>query len=261
MCILFIAIEQHPDYPLVIAANRDEFYSRPTQPSHFWEDDEAVLAGKDLQSGGTWMGVNKAGYLAALTNFRAPHLIMENAPSRGYLVSNYLREPDIDYSEMLVSSAATYNGYNLLFGHWTKLSVFNNVTGNLTNLTAGVYGLSNANLDTPWPKLTSGVDALTGYLQQAKKVAPQELFEILSRRELAADHELPDTGISKEWEKALSSIFINLNSYGTRSSTVMMIDRQNQCHWYERNYNQSASVDCEIQQRFDLAKGKCGETL
>ena len=253
MCILFIAIEQHPDYPLVIAANRDEFYARPTQSSHFWEGDKSVLAGKDLQSGGTWMGVNTAGYLAALTNFRAPHLNMEQAPSRGYLVSNYLREPDDDYARTLSTSAANYNGYNLLFGHWTKLSVFNNVSGKLNRLTRGVYGLSNANLDTPWPKLTSGVDALTGYLQQAKTVTPQALFEILSRRELAADHELPDTGISKEWEKALSSIFINLDTYGTRSSTIVMIDRDYQCHWYERNYNERALVEDEAHEQINLA--------
>ena len=254
MCILFIAIEQHPDYPLVVAANRDEFYARPTQSSHFWVDNDAIFAGKDLQSGGTWMGVNKAGYLAALTNFRAPHLNMDNAPTRGYLVSNYLREPHNDYAETLMSSASTYNGYNLLFGHWTKLSVFNNVSGSLNSLSNGVHGLSNANLDTPWPKLTSGVDALSDYMQQTKTIEPSDLFEILSRRELAADHELPDTGISKEWEKALSSIFINLDSYGTRSSTLLLIDRDHQCHWHERNYNDKAQLERETHQMLNLTE-------
>lgn len=253
MCILFIAIQQHPDYPLIIAANRDEFYARPTRSSQFWAEEPDILAGMDLQSGGSWMGINRRGYLAALTNFRAPHLIRADAPSRGFLVSNYLRQPEQNYSNTLLSTASDYNGFNLLYGHWTALSVFNNVTESLTPLTKGVYGLSNANLDTPWPKLTSGVDTLSEYLQQAETVKPMALFDILSNQELATDNELPDTGISKQWEKALSSIFINLESYGTRSSTLLMIDKAAQCHWLERVFNDKAELDAEEHFQFGLS--------
>ncbi len=246
MCILFIAVNQHPDYPVVIAANRDEFYGRPTQTSHFWDDYPDILAGRDLQSGGTWMGLNRQGYIAALTNFRDPKMNNPEAPSRGHLVSDFLKRPSTNYADSLVSTRSHYNGYNLLYGKWSELAVYNNVENTHNKLGSGVYGLSNANLDTPWPKLTSGVDALSKYLNGHKKIEMDGLFRILADRSLAAEQDLPDTGISKAWEKALSSIFIHLETYGTRSSTLLLIDRNESATWCERTFSNDGQMEQEL---------------
>ena len=163
MCILFIAVNQHPDYPLIVAANRDEFFERPTSVSAFWQDYPQLLAGKDLRAGGTWMGINQWGKLAALTNIRDPQRIDPDALSRGELVSHYLQQsPDSkDYLTRLNATGTNYNGFNLLFGDWNNLRVFNNHTLQSETLTSGVYGLSNASLNTPWPKTVQGMAQLT----------------------------------------------------------------------------------------------------
>ncbi|MEL0067827.1 MAG: NRDE family protein [Gammaproteobacteria bacterium] len=242
MCILFIAIEQHPLYPLIIAANRDEFYARPTQESAFWPESPELLAGRDLQSGGTWMGVNKSGYIAALTNVRDLTRNDQDAISRGHLVSNFLQQPQTDYEHELQQSADHYNGYNLLYGHWRNLSVYNNINDTLQRLSAGVYGLSNAMLDTPWPKLSSGVQNLTHLLASDPEQLPEQLFTVLADSNRAADEHLPDTGIGLAYERALSSIFINLDNYGTRSSTVVLISDDQQLQWYERSYDDRGTI-------------------
>lgn len=248
MCILFIAIKQHPKYPLIIAANRDEFYARPTAVSKFWSDYPDVLAGRDKQSGGTWMGINTQGYLAALTNFRDPKLNQENAPSRGHLVSDYLIKPSTDYRDHLEAQGNQYNGYNLLCGHWEELSVYNNVSRQHSLLSPGYYGLSNAMLDTPWPKLSHGVRALRETVNSSKdtpKSIQESLFSVLADQTLSSDDQLPDTGIGLEFEKALSSIFINLDSYGTRSSTVLMISNTSEVSWLEKSFSSQGQLESE----------------
>lgn len=240
MCILFIAVEQHPDYPLVIAANRDEFFARPTQPSHWWHDSPAVLAGMDNEAGGTWMGINKTGYLAALTNIRDPHKTVENPISRGKLVSDYLIAPKTDYNNTLQEQKLRFNGYNLLFGHWRNLSVYNNHLDSLAMLTKGVYGLSNANLNSPWPKITTGTQRLALYCKHEATLDNDALFTLLHDKTKASDETLPQTGVPLEWERKLSSIFIQGEEYGTRSSTILKIDQEGLADWSERTFNNAA---------------------
>lgn len=244
MCILFIGVDQHPDYPLIVAANRDEFHARPTQTSSFWQQYPGVLAGKDLQAGGSWMGISMKGKLAALTNIRAPGHERQSTMSRGKLVMDFLVE-DIaseNYLQRLSKQAANYNGYNLLFGHLDNLQVYNNFEDSVYALTKGVYGLSNANLNTAWPKLDLGRTELVKYCRQTSPLNIEHLFALLGNNTKAKDEVLPQTGVSIEWERKLSSIFITSPDYGTRSSTVLLVDRFKQVFWQERSFNSAAQL-------------------
>ncbi|MGB2105575.1 MAG: NRDE family protein, partial [Glaciecola sp.] len=182
MCILFIAVDQHPDYPLIIAANRDEFHARLTQPSHFWKSKPHMLAGKDLQAGGTWLGVAKNGHIAALTNIRAPSKERFDAMTRGELVVNALQYKGSweVHTQHLKNTATDYNGFNLVYGDWKNLQVFNSHTQEHHALKQGVYGLSNAQLNTPWPKTQQGVNALNALCQSKQPLVVEQLFAILS---------------------------------------------------------------------------------
>jgi uncharacterized protein with NRDE domain len=255
MCILFVAIEQHDRYPLIIAANRDEFFNRPTTPSHLWGE-KRILSGIDQQAGGTWMGINTNGYIAALTNIRAPNRINDNAISRGNLVSQYLQVPTDNYAIDLQNSQFDYNGYNLLFGPWNKLNVYNNHLNELSSLGKGFYGLSNANLNSPWPKINKGVGKLKSYCLSgdniSHRVDNEALFELLLDTTTALDQELPQTGVPLEWERKLSSIFIQGDNYGTRSSTILKIDTQQQVTWSERTFNNKASCISEQNYQFNI---------
>jgi uncharacterized protein with NRDE domain len=250
MCILFVAVNQHKDYPLIIAANRDEFFNRGTSESHIWDSEHGIIAGKDLQAGGTWMGINKNGYVASLTNVRDPQKIQADAVTRGKLVSHYLQQPEDGYHQTLSSNKDIFNGYNLLFGKWNNLSVYNNHLDQLQQLTDGYYGLSNASLDSPWPKINKGVSKLEEYCQDGHDVNPEILFTLLLDKSLAADQDLPKTGIPIDWERRLSSIFILGDEYGTRSSTVLKVDKQQNVQWYERTYDNTAR--CTSSQSFNF---------
>jgi uncharacterized protein with NRDE domain len=244
MCILFIAVEQHPNFPLIIAANRDEFHPRPTQASAFWPEYPDVLAGKDLEAGGSWMGVSKQGKLAALTNIRAPGKERADANSRGELVMDFLSKDysGSDYLRHLSKSAGKYNGYNLLFGQLDNLQVYNNFEDSVYSLNKGIYGLSNANLNSPWPKLDLGRSELARYCQQSAELNIEHLFKLLGNSSQADDEVLPQTGVPIEWERRLSSIFISSPEYGTRSSTVLLLDSFKQVFWQERSFNPQSDV-------------------
>jgi uncharacterized protein with NRDE domain len=254
MCILFIAVNQHSDYPLVIAANRDEFHQRPTQSSHWWEDLPNILAGRDLQAGGTWMGITKSGKFAALTNIRDPKRINENAKSRGELVVNGLLKNTDNYHTSLAQSKSEYNGYNILYGDIHNLKVYNNFEDSLQTLTTGVYGLSNAALNSPWPKTTKGMQALSDYCQSAKDIETDALFTLLRDDVKAPDHELPDTGVPYDWEKQLSSAFIVTPEYGTRCSTVLLVAENGECHWQERAFDSNANIIGEREYSFTIER-------
>ena len=256
MCIVFVAIEQHPRYPLIIAANRDEFFNRPTLPSHVWGPSRNIVAGIDQEAGGTWMGVNKAGYLAALTNIRAPQTLKPHVKSRGELVSHYLQQPTTNYQQALEQSRQDFNGYNLLFGHWKNLYVYNNHLNHLTHLKKGFYGLSNASLNSPWPKIVKGLARLKTYCentsQDPEHIIDKQLFELLRDPNKANENELPRTGIPMEWERKLSSIFIQADHYGTRASTVLKIDTNQKVSWCEHTYNSGAVCISEQNYQFDI---------
>ena len=252
MCIVFIAIKQHAHYPLIIAANRDEFFARPTAPSHFWQTKPRVLAGVDQQAGGTWMGINAHGHIAALTNIRSPQSVLPKALSRGRLVTDYLLSPHDGYYTELHHKRDKFNGYYLLFGPWHNLQVYNNQLDQLTPLSPGCYGLSNASLNSPWPKLTSGLKIFADYCRGAQPIDDHAIFTLLRNNTRADAAALPDTGVSAEWESRLSSIFVQSSDYGTRSSTVLKIDHHHHVYWREHSFAGDAQFVCEQSFEFDI---------
>jgi uncharacterized protein with NRDE domain len=220
MCLILLSYKTHADYPLVVAANRDEFFVRPTAPAAFWPAAQHVLAGRDLQAGGTWLGITRNGRFAALTNYRDP---AQNAqrPSRGALVADFLTgtETPADYLARIAASGIEYNGYNLLLGDGDTLWWASNVTGEQHALAPGIYGLSNDVLDTPWPKVGAGKTALGRALNALPDDTP--LFHLLRNDAVYPDEHLPATGVPPEWERLLSAAFVKSPAYGTRCSTVL----------------------------------------
>ena len=238
MCLLLIAYKTNPNYKLIIAANRDEFYKRPTAPAHFWEDNPSLLAGKDLEAGGTWMGITKDGKFAGITNYRDMKNIKNDAPTRGKIVSDFLlnNHSADNFGESLKSSANLYNGYNLIFGSDEELFYFSNQTKKVIKLTPGIYGLSNHLLDTPWPKVEKSKASFSETINK-KDVSEEELFEILSDREMPPDNLLPDTGLKLEIERAVAPVFVETPMYGTRSSTVIFWDFNDKISFMEKSLN------------------------
>lgn len=224
MCLILVAWRAHPDFPLVVAANRDEFFARPTAAAQWWPAPADIFAGRDLQAGGTWLGVNRRGAFAGLTNFRDPAAQRANAPSRGSLVAQALVEggPAAAHLARLAGEASAYNGFNLMFSDGRDLAVFESVSGRGQVLGPGVYGLSNHLLDTPWPKVLAAKSQLHTALERLPDSAP--LLALLRDDRPAPDAALPRTGVSLEWERLLSSAFIRAPGYGTRCSTVILMD-------------------------------------
>ncbi|MGH7518324.1 MAG: NRDE family protein [Gemmatimonadales bacterium] len=238
MCLILIAFDSHPDYGLIVAANRDEFYDRPTRPAGFWSDAPSVLAGRDLEAGGTWLGIDRCGRFAAVTNYRQGEREPTAARSRGHLVSDYLTT-DIDpqvHLERVERDAALYNGFNLIAGDFRRLLYFSNREGRVRTLAPGVYGLSNHLLDTAWPKVTATKSALDALLKNDAAELIPGLFALLDDRRQAADQLLPRTGVSPKWERLLSSAFIVTEGYGTRSSTVVLVGRDRGVVFVERSF-------------------------
>lgn len=243
MCLILFAWKMDRNFPLVLAANRDEFYERPSAPADFWEDAPDLLAGKDLREGGTWLGITRGGRVAALTNYRDPASLKIGAPSRGMLVSDYLRgrESPGAYLVRIAPEADRFNGFNLLVGDTEELFCFSNRNaGAREPLRPGIYGLSNHLLDTPWPKVAQGKRALKTILQGERGPLPEAIFALLADRTRSPDDRLPDTGVGLEWERLLSPLFIESPSYGTRSSTVLLIDGYGCVAFTERVFNGTA---------------------
>lgn len=251
MCLILMAYRVHPDYELLVAANRDEFYDRPTAPLAFWDDHPALLAGRDLQEGGAWMGLSGAGRFAALTNYRDPDRVRLDAPSRGHLVRDYLcGAPSASvYLDRLRASSADYNGFNLLLGDETGLYYASNRAAGIQKLTPGVYGLSNHLLDTPWPKVERGRHALRQVLEQPAEGMADALLGLLTDRTPAPDAELPRTGVPLEWERWLSPLFITAPGYGTRSSTVLMISATGRARMVEMTWANARRREFELDWR------------
>jgi len=251
MCLILLSYKQHPIYPFIFAANRDEFYERPSAPASVWCDAQDVLGGRDLKEGGTWLGITRKGRIAALTNYRDPASVKIHALSRGWLVRDYLTggEETPQFLEGLKSGIQRYNGFNLILGEWPDLYYFSH-TGRLLKMNAGLYGLSNHLLDTPWPKVERGKSAFGALLESGKELQPDAIFGVLADRSRPADALLPDTGVGLEWERILSSMFIVSPSYGTRSSTVILIDRSGQVQFIEKVYN--GGSEAWLTARFDF---------
>ncbi len=254
MCLILIAFDSHPDYGLIVAANRDEFYDRPTRPAGFWPDAPSVLAGRDLEAGGTWLGMDRCGRFAAVTNYRQGEREPTAARSRGHLVSDYLTT-GIDahvHLERVERDAALYNGFNLIAGDSRQLLYFSNREGRVRILAPGVYGLSNHLLDTAWPKVTSTKSALDALLKNDATELIPGLFALLDDRRQAADQLLPRTGVSPEWERLLSSAFIAAGGYGTRSSTVVLVGRDDRVVFVERTFASGGAPAEPVRHEFEL---------
>lgn len=225
MCLILLVWRVHPEYPCVLAANRDEFHGRATAAADWWPERPALLAGRDLEAGGTWLGVTRTGRLAALTNYRDPRLVRDGVPSRGSLVTQFLESGHsvADYLAHLRRVGAAYNPFNIIFSDGAHLGIFESVRGEGRELGAGVYGLSNHLLDTPWPKVRIAKSRLTEALTHLHDEAA--VMSLLRDDQPAPDEELPQTGLTLEWERLVSSAFVRAGDYGTRCSTLLRIDR------------------------------------
>ncbi len=239
MCLILFAYRIHPVYPLILAANRDEFYNRPARPLSFWEASPSVLAGRDLKNNGTWLGTNRRGQIAVITNYRDPSFRIDDAPSRGLLASEFLKgcsSPD-DYMETITQTGNRYKGFNLLVGNAKKLFYYSNRSHAVEEIGPGLYGLSNHLLNTPWPKVEKGKSRLKRLLSEDKKINPVDIFELLADRSYFPERMLPDTGVGKKWERTLAPIFIVSRVYGTRNSSIIFIKKTGEITFFERNFD------------------------
>lgn len=235
MCLIVFAWKLIPECPLVLAANRDEFFERPSRAAGWWEDHPDVYAGRDLLAGGTWLGVNRAGRFAALTNIRKGGERRSDVRSRGELVAGFLQSElsAEDYLIRVRERASDYSGFNLLLGDHEQSFWFSNEGDTeMRELAPGIYGLSNGSLDTPWPKVVRAKAQFSSLLCQG---APDDAyFEMLTDTTRAVDSRLPDTGVTLEWERLLSPICIESPDYGTRASTLLRVHQGGDARLVER---------------------------
>lgn len=268
MCLAVVAWQSHPDYPLVVAANRDEFYARRTRPAAWWGQSVSLLGGRDEEAGGTWFGVNRRGRFALVTNVRSPTERNPHAPSRGALVVAALQstEPAGSWLAGAAERARALNGFNLLVGDALALRDrrtvpelhyhSNRLETGPRLITPGIYGLSNAFLDTPWPKLTRSVARFACRI--AQRVDPDALLALMADRELARDNELPSTGVPVDWERALSAVLIRANGYGTRATTVLTVRADGLVTFVERSFD-TAAPDEHTDRRFEFIVGRVND--
>lgn len=262
MCLIVFAWHAHAEFPLVVAANRDEFFDRPSAAAQWWDDGAQRLAGRDLQAGGTWMGISRSGRFAALTNYRDPSERKPDAPSRGSLVADFLvdRTGPADYLAELASAAPRYSGFNLLAAQigtgdarGAMRVMSNRDQGGPLIVSPGIHALSNALLDTPWPKVERARAALQAILAGPRcsaKILTAKLLDLLADRTTAHDGELPNTGLTIDRERALSSIFIRMQDYGTRASTVLVVDAGGRVTFTERRCEPGLADE---ERRFEFA--------
>jgi uncharacterized protein with NRDE domain len=251
MCLILFAHKVHPAFHLVLAANRDEFYNRPTRPLGFWEDREYILAGRDLHGGGTWLGVTRSGRFAALTNYRDPASLKAKAPSRGLLLTSFLSS-DIHpkaYLDEIGTEGHLFNGFNLLVGDTNGLYYYSNRGNGVVEVSPGIYGLSNHLLDTAWPKVERGKRGLETLLHAQQAVQPERLFELLSDRSAPLPERLPDTGVGHRWEKILAPLFIVSRHYGTRCSSVLLMSPSGRISFAERSFHPARFGGCAASTR------------
>ncbi len=243
MCLIAFSYKVHPKYELILAANRDEFYERPTRSAQFWTNEKLpdILAGKDLKGNGTWMGISKSGKWGALTNYRDPSNINEDAPTRGSLVLDFLKSDrsSDQYLKSISNVADKFNGFNILASDKNGLYHYSNENNIITEIEPGIHGVSNALLNTSWPKLDQAKKELQN-ITSSEDFEKEELFKLLKNQEKASDDKLPSTGIPYEWEKAISSVFIKTDNYGTQCSTILLIDYDGSVEFTERRYDSNS---------------------
>jgi len=258
MCLILIAHRADARFPLVLAANRDEAYSRPASPAAFWDDHPDIYGGRDLDRGGTWLAMTRRGKIAAVTNFRNAHAARDALRSRGELVADYLAG-DVDAETYLTAVEARgdqYNGFILIAGDVERLYWLSNRGAGVARIPPGVHGLSNHLLNTPWPKIQRSKRAFAALLGADEEALAQGLFQILADRSEAADHELPDTGVGLQRERELSANFIAGDRYGTRASTVVLVSAEGNVRYIERAFGSHGTPLGETARRFDLERSR-----
>ena len=240
MCLIAIAWRHHPRYPLVVAANRDEFHQRPTAPASFWPDSPRILAGRDLLGRGTWLGISSGGRFAALTNLRSGREMQRDAPSRGSLVSAFLcgEGTPAAYLSDVARRAGDYNGFSLVAGDGEEVGYYCAPDAASSTLASGIHGLSNTSLDAPWPKVERLKAGLSEVLSRSRWQT-DDLMELLGDRRSAPDDALPDTGVGLERERTYSPVFISGEQFGTRSSTVLCVDAGGRVDFTEQSFGPS----------------------
>ncbi|MEL0083243.1 MAG: NRDE family protein [Gammaproteobacteria bacterium] len=239
MCLILFSWQQYPDYPLVLAANRDELYERPTAVLDRWQDPRGIVGGRDLQAGGSWLAANQRGRFAAVTNVRDQGTMPDNPRSRGSLITDFLTT-DLaldDWLAKLQRTRGQYSGYNLLAGEIAsaQLRYYNNQKDSLRTLGPGLFGLSNGELDEPWPKVNRGKQLLEHAIRTDGEVKISDLLSLLADDRLPEDSALPDTGVGLELERLLAPIRIRGDRYGTCSSSVLVASNNGQLNLHEQN--------------------------
>lgn len=239
-----------PEFPVVLAANRDEFHGRPTASAAWWPGRTGILAGRDLKAGGTWLGVTSRGRFAALTNFRDPSAQRADARSRGELVTEIL-ESGLTVADTLAylrGVGGRYNGFNIIFSDGDRLGIYESSRGEGRELGPGLFGLSNHLLDTPWPKVQIAKNRLAAVLTHDENA----ILELLRDDRPASDAELPQTGVRLEWERLLSSAFVRADDYGTRCSTVFRLDRAGHATFHEWSWDRSGKESGRENYEFEV---------
>jgi uncharacterized protein with NRDE domain len=254
VCLALLALDAHPGYRFVFAGNRDEAYARPAAPAHFWPDAPHVLGGRDEEAGGAWLGITRQGRFALVTNIREPGGPRSGVPSRGGIVADFLRgrEAPLDFARKAVAQGGRYNGFNLVTGDGDCWVYCSNRAEGPVFLAPGLYGLSNARLDAPWPKVLKAKRRAEAALDLEGEALVQRLFHILGDREIFPDASLPATGLSLEAERALSPVFTSTESYGTRCSTVILVDRAGTVFFAERTFDRSPETWTQARYEFKI---------
>lgn len=253
MCLITFAYNAHPKYKFILAANRDEFYARPTAEAHWWEDHTDLLGGRDLQAKGTWMAIHRNGRFAAVTNYRDIKNIRQEVLSRGDLPVNFLigEQPSKDYATDVFRSGNNYNGFNLLVMAEELVHV-SNYDDVINTLKPGIFGLSNALLDTPWPKVTRSKRVFSELIQTEFSI--EQLIEMMQDESTAADNYLPETGLDYDREKALSAMCIRTPDYGTCCTTAVTIDFEGNVEFMEKSYPVGERKDQTVSFSFRIEK-------
>lgn len=255
MCLLALAWQCHPRYPLIFAGNRDEFHARPAAAASWWPEAPDVFGGRDLEAGGTWLGLRRDGRFAVVTNFREPDRRPAGKRTRGALTTRFLAGSmtAITYLEQLQASADDYAGFNLIFGDvGEQLFYFSNRADDALPLPPGVHALSNHLLNTPWPKVRRLQERFDAEIR-ADAPRVDTLLAFLDDREPATDDELPATGLTRDWERRLSAAKVVGAEYGTRASTVILVDRRGRCVFHERRFTVSGTIDGDTRANFEPA--------
>ncbi len=251
MCLIVLALNAHPELPLVVLANRDEYYARPTARAHYFSDAPELFGGRDLEKGGTWLAVSRSGRFAAVTNFRSPHAV-RSGRSRGALVREALTPYPTALAWAHDLARSQYPSFNLLLGDQRELYYTHEASAQVLPLSPGIHGLSNARLDDPWPKVRRACARLEQLLT-APSLDVEAAFAILADRTEAPDHELPDTGVQRGLERTLSAAFIAMPGYGTRASTVVAAQRDGSWRFAERTFGEGGVAEGAVDVRIERA--------